>query len=283
MTGKKSVHKQKVLDDVIISMAKTTDNKSQFVCGSHGDFKELDITTLKQVNSFNVKSAKCCVVTYDNKYLITAEDAEGCNIKKWSIRSKKLLHTWNSGISMYVDTQSCSYDNKYQLGGMRMWLTIFDLQKHQTLQEIQIMSDCILSVAFSRNNQSAFISDVSGNIKMIKWQGGANSEDDFDFTQEPVQVGGKFTFFICLTKNERYLLVGSTRLVTIFETTTNIVTKKIKLTNYGRAISLIKDGKKAIIAEINGNLSILDLETLKISSIAKNITNGKELHRMIEI
>ena len=44
-------------------------------------------------------------------------------------------------------------------------------------------------MAFSSDNQSVFITDLDGNIKMIKWQAGANSGDDFDFTEEPKKVG----------------------------------------------------------------------------------------------
>ena len=51
----------------------------------------------------------------------------------------------------------------------------------------------IQSIAFSRDNQKAFISDYGGNIKIIKWQAGANSRDEFDFTGEPKEVGNRAT------------------------------------------------------------------------------------------
>ena len=135
-------------------------------------------------------------------------------------------------------------------------------------------------MAFSHDNKSAFISEYGGNIRMIKWQAGANSGDDFDFTEEPRQVGKGHTGSICFTKDEKYLLVGSSRLVSVFETETRTVTKEFKLTNYIQEISLIRDGKHALIAESNSNLSIIDLETLKISSIAKNITNDKQMYKI---
>ena len=50
------------------------------------------------------------------------------------------------------------------------------------------MPQHISSIALSRDNQSAFISDFNGNIKMIKWQAGANSGDGFDFTEQPKKV-----------------------------------------------------------------------------------------------
>ena len=138
-------------------------------------------------------------------------------------------------------------------------------------------------MAFSRDNKSAFISCWNGYIKMIKWNLGANSENEFDFTEEPKKVGNRQTHSICLTKDEKYLLVGSDQLVSVFDTETREVTKEFKLTNYVKEIKLIEDGKKAIIAEKEGNLSILDLETLEISSIAENITNGQSLNCIILI
>ena len=73
-------------------MAKTSDNKSQFVCNDYV-LKEIDISARKQVNSFNVKSAWCCVVTHDKKFLITAPAGYNCINRKWSMRTKKELHT----------------------------------------------------------------------------------------------------------------------------------------------------------------------------------------------
>ena len=80
----------------IASMAKTFDNKYLFVCDADGCHKELDISSLKPVNSLPVKSAILCAVTFDNKFLITADDGDDCKLTKWSIRSKKELHTWMS-------------------------------------------------------------------------------------------------------------------------------------------------------------------------------------------
>ena len=52
------------------------------------------------------------------------------------------------------------------------------------------------------------------------------------------------------------------------------------MTDCVKGISLIQDSKKAIIAEGNCDLSIIDVETLEISSIAKNITNDKVLSKI---
>ena len=133
---------------------------------------------------------------------------------------------------------------------------------------------CIIySVAFSRDNQRAFISDYRGGIGVIKWKVGANSGDDFHWSEGFEKLGFEGTHSICLTKDEKYLLVGSKKEFFVYETTTREVIKEFQLTDSVIAINLIKNNKKAIIVEQNGHVSILDLETMQISLIAKNIWN----------
>ena len=144
------------------------------------------------------------------------------------------------------------------------------------------MPGCIFSMAFSCDNQTAFITGEYGNVKILKWKAGANSGDDFDLTK-PKKVGGNYTVSICLTKDEKYLLLGSIQLVSVLEKATKKVTKEFKMPDTVIGINLIQDDKKVLIAEENGNLSIIDLETLEISSIAKNITKGKVLSQIIVI
>ena len=141
----------------------------------------------------------------------------------------------------------------------------------------------IYSIAFSRDNQKAFVSEFNGSIKMIKWEEGANSGRDFSFNHGSDYVGSSYTYSICLTKDEKYLLVVSYELLCVFDTTKRIVVKTFKLNGWISGINLIKDGKKAIIAEESGNLIILDLETLEIKKIAENIANGKTLKKVIVI
>ena len=287
MVENKTVHNfGRILHDPIRSMTVTLDNKSQLVCDINGGFIELHIPTRKQLNSLPVNKARVCVVTHNNKFLITAGSEKNCEFIQWSVPKNKRLQTWNSDVNEYVFSQSVSYDNKYQLiGYFSGWLGVFDLQKNQTLKNIKLMYSDIRSVAFSRDNQRAFISDQDGNIKMIKQQAGANSDDDFEpaLTDSDIRMDDSPTESICLTKDEKYLLVGSGFTLSVLETETRKVTKEFKMTANIQQISLIQDGKQAIIAENNGDLSIIDLETLKIQKIAKSVTNGQNLKRIILI
>ena len=274
----------------ICSMAKTPDNKSQLYCDAQGHFIELDIPSRKKVNSYEIngkrevkgKSSKRCVVTHDNKFLVTAEYGKNVHLTKWSVRTKKQLHTWNSDVNSEPQTQSVSYDNKYQMIGYTDgFLGIFDLENNQTFKNTQVMSKCIMSIAFSHDNQTAYICDQE-SIKMIKWQTGANSENEFDLSEEPKQLTNRI-YSICFSKDEKYLFVVSEALLSILEAETRKVIKEFKLTNSVFEIKLIQDGKSAIIAEKNGNLSIIDIETLEISLIVENATDSLELTRIIVI
>ena len=144
------------------------------------------------------------------------------------------------------------------------------------------MSDSICSAAFSRDNQSVFIGDWSGNIKMIKWKPNASSENDFDLTEKPKNVSD-LNCSMCLTKDEKYLLVGAKDLLLIVETVTREVTKEFKVAGHVKKISLIQDGKKAILLGHNGHLYIIDLETMEIQKIAEQITNEKGFHSITVI
>ena len=71
---KKTIHDHgRLFYSIITSIAITHDNKSWFMCDGYGNFKELDISKRKQINSFPLNSATYCVITSDNKSLITVE------------------------------------------------------------------------------------------------------------------------------------------------------------------------------------------------------------------
>ena len=69
------------------------------MCDDKGGFRELDISRRKQINSYKIKSAVLFLVTHDNKFLVTAKDEYNCVLTKWSIRTKKQLYTWKSGVN----------------------------------------------------------------------------------------------------------------------------------------------------------------------------------------
>ena len=90
----------KILDAGIHSMAATFDNKYLLVCSESG-LREVDISTRNQVNNFGVKNARKCVVTYDNKFLITSSNGSYVKLTKQSIQTKHEL-VWYSSVNESV-------------------------------------------------------------------------------------------------------------------------------------------------------------------------------------
>ena len=281
MNEKRIAHKfVKILNHGIVSMAATFDNKTFFVCDVNRNFREFDIATRNQVHNFEIKSAISCVVTYDNQFLITFNnDDESNNLIKWSIQTKQKLYSWNSTKNQRVNLQSCSQDSRYQfIGCSDRWLEIFDIHRHQTLRNIKALPGVIYSVAFTQDNQGAYISDAKGWVKLIKWKPNASSKEDFDFIQKPTKIDENIRITdLCLTGDCKSLLVGSKGLMSVFDIEAMEVTKEFELTDIVVGIKLINDGKNAIIAEVNGDLTIIDLETMEIIQSNKIFTKYKEL------
>ena len=112
---------------------------------------------------------------------------------------------------------------------------------------------------------------------MIKWKPNASTEQDFDFTQKTNQVSTAYIDKICLTRDDKNLLVGSHKLVSVFNTETRNVTKKFKLNCLVSGINMIAGGKSALISEESGDLTIINLETMEMSPTHKNVINCQEL------
>ena len=291
MVENKIIHKfGETLNDGIYSMSKTFDNKSLFVCDWDGGFREFDISIHRQVKTFEAQNVKCCAITNDNKFIFTATKEPNCNLTKWKIQTKQSIniirfyYTWKGNVNKTVASQNCSYDRRYQfIGYWDGWLGIFDIKYHKTIKNIQALSFHIKSVAFTQGHQSAYISDIGGNVKMINWKQNTNSKHDFDFTQNSIKVGNYNTNETCLTKDDKNLFVGSGNHVRVFNTETRKVTKQFKLNDNVHGLMLINSGKNVIIAQRNGDLSIIDLKTFEISRIHKNVTDGKRLTKILVI
>lgn len=146
------------------------------------------------------------------------------------------------------------------------------------------MTDSIFSICCSYDNKSAAVSDWSGNIKIIRWKPEAISEKDFDFDQKSKRVGRGSTEMICMgDKDDKYILVGSEASLCIYELATRRVIKEFMMTSIVMGIKMLGDGKKAAVAERNGNIYVIDIETHEMTLIAENVTSGKRLWRIAVI
>ena len=79
------LHKARIFDSDINSLACTNDNKKLFACNEIGHFREYNAATHTIEKNFAVISAVHCLVTFNNKLLVTAEYGNNKTLSFWSI------------------------------------------------------------------------------------------------------------------------------------------------------------------------------------------------------
>jgi len=93
----------KVFNRNVRSMEITGNNKSLYVCDLGDGIAEFDIRTNKRINSFPNINVCLCVVTFDSKFLFTAEySRNNPKLSKWSIETNQRVHSWSSNLDQYV-------------------------------------------------------------------------------------------------------------------------------------------------------------------------------------
>jgi len=79
------LHKTRIFDSDINSLACTIDCQKYFVCNLLGHFREYNAATHTREKNFGVKNAVHCLVTFDNELLVTAEYGNNKTLSFWSI------------------------------------------------------------------------------------------------------------------------------------------------------------------------------------------------------
>jgi len=89
------------------------------------------------------------------------------------------------------------------------WLSIFDIQKNQTIKSEQVLRSSIYSIACMPDNSCFYVNDYLGSVKLIKRNQNATPEDEFDLTEEAKSGPSRCTKHISLTKDGKKLLICS--------------------------------------------------------------------------
>ena len=183
------------------------------------------------------------------------------------MKTNQKLHSWNSKTRKWIQSQACTYDSRYLFTGYQSGvLTIFDLEQDKIVKVFQALHSGIYSITFTKDCQQAYISDDDGNLKTMMLRSDANPGQDFKFTKDFKQIGSYATKNICLTDDEKNQIVGSRYYVRVVNIEKGDVTKEFKISEEIRELKLIGDGMSVLVAESNGNLTIIDLKTMKVSS-----------------
>jgi len=100
---------------------------------------------------------------------------------------------------------------------------------NQTIITKQILKYGIFSVAFTMDNQGAYINGSNVGVKLVKWKQNATCEDHFDLTQDSTPVGEVGTCWsMCFSPNDEELLIADNNYLLLFNTQTKKVTKDLE-------------------------------------------------------
>ena len=91
-------------------------------------------------------------------------------------------------------------------------------------------------MAFTYDNLGAYVSDYKGSCKSIKWKKDVTNRYDFDYSNLATQVGQTSTHAMCLTKDNKYLLVIEATKLRIFDTLTMDFIKEFYLDHAANGI-----------------------------------------------
>ena len=196
------------------------------------------------------------IITYDNKYLLTAEYPS--YICKYDINTlKKIKCIKVRGIDCLV----CSYNNKYLLAATDdSNLLVIDIEKFIIIKLLHNLNGNINAISVTADSKYAYFCDSlegnSGKLQLLCLE-----------TLEQIKDFGNFTEIntnqICLTKDEKNILMGSEFSIRVFNIEKGEIIKE--LTNIGgcQKIRLIDDGDKALVADFGGDLYFIDLKTFE--------------------
>ena len=279
ITKKSLIHDFGKFSSTIQSVAISPGKKSFFV--SEADkLHQYDICTRKQVFTRKNDGMDKIVLTYDCEYIIAVVDL---NLEFWAVKQKNLI-TWENELGQPICSIACTYDNKYLfVGYTKGLLSIVDIQTAETIKNCKALRNIIYSIAFTKNNRTAYISDGDGYIRMMKWKQNANTEEDFELLKfkksELLKIGNKYTYNICLTNDEENLIIGSGSIgkVYILNLYSEEVIKEFNLTTIILKISQVDEEMFAVVAEYNSDLTIIDLESFDIVDYQPNVTGRNSL------
>ena len=238
-----------------------------------------DTKTRKQTWVEKVKAAKF-VITNDNKKLILCLKDGRDNFAKYCVRTKKLLNVFSCGIDENTFTFFLDYNDNFMFVGYFCGrIAVYDLRKNKLVYTIQKCFKSCQSFTISKNKLFAYWCDYYGNIFKIIWKPNATCQEDFELVEEKALKGNE-TSHLCLTDDDKYLIIGLLNDVQVFNVDTWEVVKEHKFGNSIQAISLINNGNHVLIAVQNGDMIVIDTKNFEIIFKELEITKHHQLTKI---
>ena len=236
------------------------DKKNFFVYNTY-DLYQFNLQARKLVKKITLSWLNIIIMTYDGKYLISTDNyKESCTIM--SARNQKHINCFN--IINDVTMMKCSHDSKYLFFGNKIgFLEIFDLTNFRSVSIIgpfytHTFKMPILEMVISKDNNSVFFSSKN-HYKEISWKINQNSVD-FVIKNDECKINLQNSFLI---NDETNLLVRVMNDVIVQDLKSKKQIKCFGFCNLMKVV-LIDDGKKAVVAQKNCILTVIDLQSLQI-------------------
>ena len=277
------IKKFKISTGTIKSIALTPD-KNKFYAGSEFGLYQFNMHQNSYYKMSRGWLQQSTVLTHDGRYLVHVIQIS-YNMSSLRIqfaRNQKLLMSWE--IESTLIALACTYDNKYVFVATKSRkLAILDIKMLQLLNidwytpnyYSYIMSD-IISFYMLKNSQSAIVCTRDNSLYRIKWEENARTGDDFCIIEIYFQFGQSYAnIMIFLSNDEKNLWLGSSKDVRVFNFETKKVIKTFKIIPDGlRDIGFFENDQIAILVEKNGDLTFIDLSSMKILGKIKDISEG---------
>ena len=272
----------------------TYDKKSVFMI--QGSNSTVNGTSLCK---FNIKSGKfekkifglhslSMAVTNDNKYLII-DSYVSDKLDVRSTRTQKLIYSLKLNSPEQICTLEFSPDNRYLfVGHAKGHLQIFDLQNGCISKGFQPTNEAIFAITIFKNNRWAQIGDEKGKILKIRWKNNSNTKQEFGILKHIQQATIKSLlrprlnaiFQLRLIDNEKNLLINSINLISIYNLTKNRSIKSFAFHDSIIEMELANNDRNIVVAEKNGDLTIIDLDLLVISKKIQKTVQHNNIHTM---
>lgn len=197
-----------ILKYPVTCIAKTTDNKTLYVCDFYFNTVEIDLRTGKKLSCNRLK-IDYLAVTHDDRFLFTATKNKNgwYEIQKHSARTTKLIDTLE-GHQNKVCSMSISHDNKLLFLGYYCTIDIVDIQKFKVIKTTEILKGGICLMSWRQDNCGVYFGDYFGNIKVMTCKPNSYKKEDFDSSQPTKEVGSG-NYSTILINGDKELLVGS--------------------------------------------------------------------------
>ena len=139
----------------------------------------------------------------------------------------------------------------------------------------------ITSIFMLKNNKNAIVFSKDSSIFKIKWQKNIRSENDFDIDESYGKIVlFRATYSIHLQNDEKNLWLSTVKDVRVFNFKTRKVIKTFKLIEEHRFdpglkdIGFFENDSIAILVKQAGDLTFIDIGSMKILGTIENITKG---------